>query len=162
MSDWRPVVAALADADRRSLLARVTVAADAAAPMRVDALSSAERRRAEGLARAGVVTIDGDGIVLPADPFTPLLGHRAAASGIDRFVREGRIVAWPKRPGDRAALLAWAASHAVQHDETASEATVTSRLAEISDDPATLRRDLVDGGLLERSADGSAYRVGRG
>jgi hypothetical protein len=154
---WRPVAAALADEGRRLVWARVVLGATDRSPVLTAALTARERRAVEALERAGLVAIV-DGAVRPDDPFTPLLGHRPAASGIDRFVREGRIVAWPKRPGDRAALLAWAAERALPAGAAGAEAEVTERLAAISDDPATLRRELVDAGLVVRERDGSAYR----
>ncbi|ERG64321.1 hypothetical protein L332_07620 [Agrococcus pavilionensis RW1] len=154
---WRPIAAALADEGRRLAWARIVLGVADRSPVQASALTARERRAVEALERAGLVTVV-DGAVLPADPFTPLLGHRPAASGIDRFVRDGRIAAWPKRPADRAALLRWATEHALPAGGSASEAAVTERLAAIIDDPATLRRYLVDAGLLEREADGSAYR----
>lgn len=159
MSDaWRPIAAMLADDGRRLLWAQVVTGAATGRPVSGAALGARQRRAADALARVGLVTIDGEA-VLPADPFTPLLGHRPAAQGIERFLRGGRIAAWPKRPADRADLLAWAAERAVP-ESTASvdERAVTAALAAVSDDPATLRRDLVDAGLLERAPDGSSYR----
>ncbi|WP_026373033.1 DUF2087 domain-containing protein [Agrococcus lahaulensis] len=154
---WRPIAATLADEGRRLAWARIVLGAANRSPVQVSALTARAQREVRALERAGLVTVV-DGAVEPADPFTPLLGHRPAASGIDRFVREGRIAVWPKRPGDRAALLAWAIDRALPAGDGASEAAVTERLAAITDDPATLRRDLVDARLLEREADGSAYR----
>lgn len=154
---WRPIAAALADEGRRLVWARIVLGASDRSPVQASALTARERRAVDALERAGLVAVV-DGAVEPADPFTPLLGHRPAASGIDRFVRDGRIAAWPKRPVDRAALLEWAADRALPVGDTGSEAAVTERLAAIADDPVTLRRDLVDAGLLERAADGSAYR----
>lgn len=157
---WRPIAAALADQARRLAWARVVAGAADGSPVPMAALTSRERRAIDALARAGLVEV-ADGTAVPADPFTPLLGHRPAASGLDRFLRDGRIAAWPKRPADRAELLDWAAGRAVAADETVDERRVTERLAEVADDPATLRRDLVDAGLLERKPDGSGYRLAR-
>ncbi len=154
MSDaWRPVAAALADEGRRMLWARMLVegGVDAAS------LPSRERRALAALERAGLATVEG-GRATAVDAFGPLLEHRPAASGLDRFLRDGRIASWPRRPGDRAELLAWAADRAVARGATATEREVTERLAAIADDPATLRRDLVDAGLLDRDADGATYR----
>ncbi len=161
MHDWRPVFAALSDPERRTTLARITVAEADGTPFMHSSLTTAERRRVAALQRAGLVTIDGDA-VLSNDPFTAALGHRPAASGIDRFLRAGRIASWPAKPADRAALLQWAAAEVLPDDEShVDERLLTERLAQISADPATLRRDLVDAGLFARSADGSRYwRVG--
>ena len=43
-------------------------------------------------------------------------------------------------------------------DRPLGERELTERLAELADDPALLRRALVNGGLLSRSPDGSDYR----
>lgn len=157
---WRPIAAALADEPRRLAWARVVAGAADGSPVGLAALTARERRAVDALARAGLVDL-ADGIAMPADPFSGLLEHRPAASGIDRFLRDGRIAAWPRRPADRAALLAWAAGRAVADGARVDERAVTERLAAVSDDPATLRRDLVDAGLLEREPDGSVYRAPR-
>lgn len=149
---WRPIAAALADPDRRMLWARIVVDGQ------IDASSATarERRALAALERAGLVALEGS-IASPVDAFGPLLAHRPAASGIDRFLRAGRIATWPRRASDRDALLDWAAERAVAPGEHVDEPTVTARLAAIADDPATLRRDLVDAGRLRRTPDGSAY-----
>lgn len=159
---WRPIAATLADEARRLAWARVVTGAADGSPVELAVLTARERRAIDALARAGLVELE-DGSALPADPFRPLLEHRPAAAGIDRFLRDGRIAAWPKRPADRAMVLAWAAERAITEGEAdagqrVSERQVTERLATVSDDPATLRRDLVDAGLLARESDGSAYR----
>ena len=53
--------------------------------------------------------------------------------------------------------MRWAAERALRPGEQVDEQTVTERLGALWRDPATLRRDLVDNGLLERAADGSSY-----
>lgn len=151
---WRPLAATLADEARRLLWARMLVDGG----LEVAPLTARERRALAALERAGLARVEGERAVA-LDAFSPLLAHRSAASGIDRFVRDGRIASWPRRPVDRAALLAWAAGRALPEGGAADERAVTQRLAAIADDPATLRRDLVDAGLLERDADGAAYRL---
>ncbi|WAC66926.1 DUF2087 domain-containing protein [Agrococcus sp. SL85] len=154
---WRTVAATLADEARRLLWARML----AEGGVDVGPLPSRERRALAALERAGLARVEGAGGAARAvalDAFSPLLAHRPAASGIDRFVRDGRIASWPRRPSDRAALLAWAAERALPEGGAVDERAVTERLAAIADDPATLRRDLVDAGLLDRDADGAAYR----
>jgi hypothetical protein len=157
---WRPIAAVLADEARRLAWARVVTGAADGSPVDLAGLPARERRAIDALARAGLIVVT-EGVALPLEPFGPLLEHRPAASGIERFLRDGRITAWPKRPADRAALLAWAAERAAPDDTSADERQVTERLAAVSDDPVTLRRDLVDAGLLAREPDGSAYRRAR-
>ena len=72
-------------------------------------------------------------------------------------MRDDRIETWPAKPDDRTAVMRWAAERALRPGEQVDEQTVTERLGALWRDPATLRRDLVDNGLLERAADGSSY-----
>lgn len=156
-SDPRPLLATLADDDRRLLLAEATVAAARLAPVVADRLTTLERRRLEALERVGLVEVV-DGLVWPRDPFTATLERAPSRAGIERFVREGRIEAWPRSMADRLDLMRWAMEQAVAADEEVDEPTVTARLGDIWRDPATLRRDLVNAGLLDRDLDGRAYR----
>ncbi|QCR20358.1 DUF2087 domain-containing protein [Agrococcus sp. SGAir0287] len=157
MDDWRPVVAALADPERRLLLARVTVEAARGLPLHPEAMPTADRRRLVALVRAGLVELRAGG-AHPVDAFTPLLGSTSAATGIGRYVSQGRIVGWPRRPSDRQAVLAWAADAVLAPGEEVDERTITDRLRALWTDPVLLRRDMVDAGLVARAADGSAYR----
>jgi hypothetical protein len=77
---------------------------------------------------------------------------------VDRFLRDGRIAQYPARPDDRAELLRWVVAQVIATDETLGERELNSRLALLVDDFATLRRYVVDAGLLRRDADGRAYR----
>ena len=156
-SDPRPVLAVLADDDRRLLLSEATVAAARHAPLVAGRLPAAERRRLEALERVGLVEVV-DGWVLPRDPFSALLERTPSREGVERFVRDGRIEDWPRRPADRLALMTWAMEQAVPVGDVVDEATVTARLGAVWRDPATLRRDLVDAGLMTRDAEGRAYR----
>lgn len=149
----RQLLATLADEGRRKLYARLVLADEG---VQTDALSTRERRQLDALVRAGLASFDGDRATA-SDGFSPLLPKKSAATGIDRFLRDGRIESWPAKPDDREALMRWAASRALEPGERVDERTVTERLGAVWRDPATLRRDLVDGGLLERAADGSSY-----
>ena len=108
------------------------------------------------LTAAGLVNENGvvDGV------FTELLAQNAPVvrTGVDRFLVDGRIAQYPAKPSDRVEILEWAAAR-VADDHPVDEATITSRLAEVTDDPASLRRCLVDANLIERDADGTAYRL---
>ncbi|MFC7431945.1 MULTISPECIES: DUF2087 domain-containing protein [unclassified Agrococcus] len=156
-SDPRPLLAVLADADRRLLLSDVTVAAARLSPVVAERLPASDRRRLEALERVGLVEVV-DGLAWPRDPFTATLEPTPPRAGIERFVHEGRIRDWPRRPADRLALMRWASEQAVAVDETVDEPTVTARLGAVWRDPVTLRRDLVDAGLLARDPEGRAYR----
>jgi len=156
-SDPRPLLAILADDDRRLLLAEATVAAARLAPIVAERLTAVERRRLEALERVGLVSVV-DGLVWPRDPFTATLERTPSRTGVERFVHDGRIDEWPRRMADRLDLMRWAMEQAVAPDEVVDERTVTARLGEVWRDPATLRRDLVDAGLLDRDREGRAYR----
>lgn len=75
------------------------------------------------------------------------------------FYRGGRIAQIPTRTSARLELLRSLVSRLFDPEVKYSEAEVTSLLGAEGDDPATLRRYLVDEGLLERRPDGSEYRV---
>lgn len=165
---WRPVIAALANAEQRLLLAEVI--ADEA--RRHDA-TVPDRRREKGLAQlasAGLLAADNDGEWrVDASGLRALLSAPAAAarprSGddvIDRFVRDGRIHTYPAKPAQRHELLQWAARQSMAASEVLTEPGITDRLAQLTDDPASLRRYLVDAHLVYRSPDGSAYRLASG
>jgi hypothetical protein len=68
-----------------------------------------------------------------------------------------RIDQYPARPADRREVLAWAADRVIVPGERVVEAEINERLSAIVDDFATLRRYLVDAGLLRRDADGRGY-----
>lgn len=156
-SDPRPLLAVLADDDRRLLLSEATVAAARLAPIVAERLTAVERRRLDALERVGLVEVV-DGLVWPRDPFTATLDRTPSRAGIERFVHDGRIRDWPRRLADRLELMRWAMEQAVPADEEVDEPTITARLGDVWHDPATLRRDLVDAGLLARDAEGRAYR----
>ena len=69
-----------------------------------------------------------------------------------RYVRDGRLRQYPTRAHARGVVLRWLAEQfapAVRY----SEAEVNERLAGHAVDHATLRRYLVDAGLLDRARD---------
>lgn len=156
-ADPRPLLAVLADEARRLLFAEATMASSRLAPLDVERLPAPDRRRIDALERVGLVEVV-DGLVWARDPFTATLDHAPSRAGIDRFVHDGRIRDWPRRPGDRLALMTWAMQQAVADDEEVDERTVTARLGAVWRDPVTLRRELVDAGLLTRDPEGRAYR----
>lgn len=111
------------------------------------------------LLRAGLV-VEESGRLHVRDAFTPLLAAQPAsvASGPERFLVKGRLVTWPRRQSDRLELLAFVAERTVGEGEELTEREFTERLAAISDDPAAVRRYLVDAGVVVRDPDGSRYR----
>lgn len=78
---------------------------------------------------------------------------------LDRWLVDGRIAVYPRRTADRRALLEHVVAQAVGGDEGLGEPELNHRLRAFTDDTATLRRYLVDHGLLVRSRDGSVYSL---
>ncbi|OIV38355.1 hypothetical protein BIV57_06650 [Mangrovactinospora gilvigrisea] len=167
------LVAVLADEERLALFARVVAAGpEGVAPGSLDARTQKALGRliAAGAARRAD---DGSGrVTAGAAPFREAANEaRAAAEAANAAVLEGapidvarcfsrgRLDTLPLAEPLRARVVA----HVVERclgDESGkqwTEAEVGERLAVVTDDVVTLRRELVDRGLLERSRDGSAY-----
>ena len=75
---------------------------------------------------------------------------------IRAFVRDGRLVSIPAKPRKRELLLPYLLDLAFPDDREYEEREVNQRLALLSPDVASLRRYLVDGGLMSR--DRGTYR----
>jgi len=90
------------------------------------------------------------------------IAHRA----LKRLLANGRLTAVPKRPDDQEVLVALAASQ-LDPQRSWLESEVNERLVTWLDtisepfgiDHVTLRRMLVDSGLLIRTTSGSTYRI---
>ncbi len=145
--EWRRTAAALADPTRRATWARAVLGM----PQPDDKTTT---KALAALVGAGLLDAGGH----PTDEFARLLAEHPAETrqGVDRWLRDGRIDGFPARPGDRRELLEWVAARLPDRELTEPE--VGEHLATVSGDIATLRRYLVDAGLLERSPDGSSYR----
>jgi hypothetical protein len=141
---WRRVVAALANQQQRSAYARAVLGLPVESPKAIAAL------RAAGLL---------DDTDAPTEVFARLLAEHPAetAQGVDRWLRDGRIDDYPAKPAHRLELLEWVAARAVTTGEQLDEKALGERLEAFTSDVATLRRYLVDAGLLARSSDGSRY-----
>lgn len=83
--------------------------------------------------------------------------HDVSDPRLDRWLADGRIAAYPRRTADRRALLEHVLAETIGSDEGLGEPEINDRLRAFTDDPATLRRYLVDHRLLARSRDGSVY-----
>jgi hypothetical protein len=148
---WRAVLAALVNPRLRRTLAEIIVDAD-------PELSAPERRDARRiLMQSGVLTpaqqLDEAGLR------AMLRAHRTEREGVDRWLRaDGRIDHWPKSADDRLELLTWIAERLMGTEEVLAEKPFTQRLFAFTTDPNTLRRALVDAGLIDRNANGTDYR----
>ena len=76
-----------------------------------------------------------------------------------RYIRDGRISVMPARREPRLLLLDMIAQ-AFEPGRRYPEAAVNEVLRPLYDDHATLRRYLVDEGLLSRTPDGTYWRSG--
>jgi hypothetical protein len=159
--EWRRVVATLADPVRRQVYASIVLGADGS--VSGDSIIP-QKKRGKAIAdliAAGLVADVAGTLVANGEIFRELLAQTPAVTreGIDRFIRNGRVERYPSKPGDRDEVLRWARDTAITSAEVLSEREFSDRLAELADDAVTLRRYLVDGGLVVRDADGQRYRL---
>lgn len=157
---WRRVVAALANSDARTAYAQIVLGAklpDVAADLN-------ERRRSRATAallESGLVERNAAGELEASEAiFRNLLTQqprRQAQTGVARFMRLGRIDRYPANTAERRELLAWIVREAIEPGERLTEKQVNERLLSYADDVVTLRRYLIDFGLLERTPSGSSY-----
>jgi hypothetical protein len=152
--EWRRIAATLDDPVRRQVYASVVLGVP------VDLPSKKLDKALAALLAAGLVVADGEKYVATEDAFGALLAASPAATraGVDRFVRDGRIIQYPVRADDRLEVLTWARERALPDASELSERELGERLAELTSDIAVLRRYLVDAGLVVRDADGRRYR----
>jgi hypothetical protein len=156
--DWRRIAATLADPVRRQVYASVVLELPLEFPR--DLPPKKRDKALAALAAAGLIRAEGDRYLVVDDAFAGLLAASPAVTrtGIDRFVRDGRIDQYPVRADDRLALLTWARDRALPDATELSERELGERLSDLTGDIAALRRYLVDAGLVVRDADGRRYR----
>ncbi|MFF4648483.1 DUF2087 domain-containing protein [Streptomyces sp. NPDC001380] len=161
------LVSALADPGRLRVLSRIVLAGDAGTTL--DELSAAEPRASHAvdrLAAAGLVGRSPQGFLTARpDAFAEALRRREEPSD-DRgpalralFAPDGRLASVPVRRELRRALLEHLVDRMFDTGAVYSEGEVNIAIRQYWDDCAALRRYLVEGGLLVRSADGREYRV---
>lgn len=83
-------------------------------------------------------------------------GESAAATHPGR-THHGRIAQWPRSADDRLELLNWITDRLRGTDEVLAEKPFTQKLFDFTIDPNTLRRALVDAGLITRNDHGTDY-----
>jgi hypothetical protein len=173
--DVNVIVGALADSDRRRLLAAIELGA---ATLRDAAKVSAlpDHRAAKALARlvaGGLVVSDADGglrvdgamfagaarVALARRPSDEHVGETPERRKVlEAFVRDGRITSMPAAPAKREILFDWLAG-TFEVGRRYSEAEVNAALDGHAEDHVSLRRALVDAGLLCRD-DSTYWRCG--
>ena len=78
------------------------------------------------------------------------MAHKPTPTGIDRFIRNGRLQTFPKSREDRLQVLEYLAN-LFEFDKQYPEIEVNIKLTALNPDFAALRRYLIDYGFLERS-----------
>jgi hypothetical protein len=174
-TDVNVIIGALADPDRRRVFAAVELGATSLLEAaRVSDLP--DQRAAKALARlvdAGLVVSE-PGAGLRVDGSVYARAARAALSRppsdehagetparrkvLDAFVRDGRITAMPTAPHKREIVLDWLASK-FEVGRRYVEEEVNAALDGHAEDYVSLRRALVDAGMLDRD-DRAYWRCG--
>ncbi|QMU77533.1 DUF2087 domain-containing protein [Streptacidiphilus sp. PB12-B1b] len=158
-----PLASALADPERLRLFSRLVLAGpDGLDPAELRAEGAAAVRQVQRLAQAGLADLGPDGrATARPDAFATALGSadRQPGDEVAQLFRDGRLTAVPVRPALRRALLEHLAERVFEPGTGYTEPEVNIALRQYWDDFPALRRYLVEGGLLERSADGRRYRL---
>ncbi len=87
-------------------------------------------------------------------PLVPLLDERPQ---LRAFVERGRVVRMPTEP-KLVDELYLALAELIERDTVLTEQEINQIIAVVHDDPAEIRRGLVDRGLVERSPETQTYR----
>jgi hypothetical protein len=157
---WRRVLATLGNGDARTAYAQIVLGA-APADVLPDVKEQRRNRAIAGLIESGLVEEHGSrGLVAADSIFGDLLAQqprRQPKTGLDRFMRLGRIERYPANMAERRELLAMIAGEVIAPEEKLTERQVNERLLSYTDDVVLLRRYLVDFGLVQRTPSGSSY-----
>lgn len=172
MADPLSMLRALAHPDRLRLLAKISdggVQGRSIDELRDSAIGDEQLR--DDLKRLlDAELIDADGVVLVArldrmrHAHAPATGAAAVdrrPADVGRYFEGERLKGMPRAPETRRAVLERIARR-FEGGRTYIEGDVNALLREVYDDAGELRRNLVELGLLERDARGTAYRVPRG
>jgi len=157
---WRRVLATLGNTDARIAYAQIVLGA-AHADLLPDVKPQRRQRALAALLESGLVGRQASGGLVAQDSiFRDLLAQqprRQPQTGLDRFMRQGRIERYPANVAERRALLARIANEIIEPGEKLTERQINERLLSYTDDVVLLRRYMIDFGLLQRTATGSSY-----
>lgn len=172
--DANTIVGLLADGDRRRVLAAIELgAATLHEAATVSGLTDHRSSKALGkLVDAGIVTATASGLTVDGAAIAraaraalqrpPNNEHAAepldTRKVLDAFVRDGRITSMPTSHAKRRMLLDWLA-RGFEPGRRYAESEVNAALDGHAEDPAALRRYLVDETFLDRK-DGMYWRAG--
>lgn len=153
--DARAVLALFANDDARTLLARIILGQAPQIP------TTRESRTLDRLASAGVVVSNGTALEINVAGLRAAIAEYSPAKseGIDRFIRDGRVVNYPASDTDRVELLRWIGERVLAPDERIDEAEINERLHPYMEEHVLLRRYLVDYGVIDRNSDGTGYEL---
>jgi len=159
---WRRVLATLGNTDARIAYAQIVLGA-AHADLLPDVKPQRRQRALAALLESGLVGRQASGGLVAQDSiFRDLLAQqprRQPQTGLDRFMRLGRIERYPANVAERRALLARIANEIIEPGEKLTERQINDRLLSYTDDVVLLRRYMIDFGLLQRTATGSSYSL---
>ncbi|GAA5225750.1 DUF2087 domain-containing protein [Paeniglutamicibacter antarcticus] len=154
IGDWRAVFGALANEQTLRYYAQQVLGQDS------DLGTERAAKARQNLERAGLIdekeTVDGQlfGKILAAK------ARKVPREGPQRFFdAEGRIERYPRKHEERLEMLQLVAGKTIDPGQQLTEAELTVRLEEFTQDTALLRRYLVDYGVLGRQSDGSVYHL---
>lgn len=173
--DAPTLVRLMADRDRRQVVAALVLGADSTESV-VETTGLGLRETVEALSRleaSGLIERGADGTLVLLEQAFAMAARASApeprasehpdepaeiARILDQAFREGRLVQLPTKESKRLVVL----DHIAQRFEPGlrySEKQINASLSQIHEDTATLRRDLVDFGYMDR-ADGEYWRSG--
>ncbi|MGC5629212.1 DUF2087 domain-containing protein [Georgenia sp. Z1344] len=158
-ADWRPLVAALANPHCRLVFAQIVVG-ESPDSIGADLGPTRRRRTIDALVRSGLVREEAGTFEVCGDVLTDALAAGAPdrPAGPERFLDgDGRIDRYPTDLDERRALLLLLARKTVGEGEVIPERELTDRLTAVTDDPARLRREMIDHEVMERTRSGSEY-----
>lgn len=161
---WRRVLATLGNSHARTAYAQIVLGAEVHDVL-PDVKEQQRNKAIAGLLASGLVERQSSGDLVAVEAiFNDLLAQqpRQPQTGPDRFLRLGRITAYPANRAERRELLARIAEEVLAPGEQITERQVNERLLCYTDDVVLLRRYLVDFGLLRRTPSGSSYSRGQG
>jgi len=109
--------------------------------------------------QAGASAASAPGAAAPAEPVAPALDQRALNRMARYFDPQGRLLRWPGKFSHRLPCL-WVLWAGLPAKQVFDEYGITRWLDAQSafGDPALLRRELCDQGLMSRTRDGREYR----
>ena len=155
--DPREVVALLANPDTRRIFSMIALGQ--LGPL--SSLTARDRRAVSRLTAADMLIASGESLSINTPGLLARVSQFSTSppEGVDRFIRNGRIVNYPSSDRDRLALLEWVGDQVLTQGERVTEREIAERLRPFMDEHVLLRRYLVDYGVLQREPDGTDYRL---